>query len=171
MIRISWMLVCLAVFFHLSAKASENLFTVECRNPGSLTEAVVGGKPALSIQGTGIGNGTVKLKTGAWPEVIVLRAYFRGLESLTVTAGSLKWTAELQSHGDHRSLLTLWEDGKQRPGISSDSPYWTEVRCFDSTGKPVTGLPEAGGWVELRIPGKLIDHQKSFQIAWIDFYR
>ena len=104
----------------------------------------------LSIRGQGIGRATVKCPPGQQPREMIVRAYLRGLESLTIANEHVKWQAAVLSHGDYASLLNLWQDGKEGPPLTKASPYWTAIHRFDATGKPCAGLPPAGGWFELR---------------------
>ena len=50
----------------------------------------------------------------------------------------------------------LSKDGKEKK-VEKDSPYWTEIRGFDSTGKPVPGLSGSGGYFEITLPKALLD--------------
>ena len=120
---------------------------------------------------TGIGGATMKIKDGKWPEKVVLRLQLKGLESLTISNGKITLSASVLSHSGNPRLLDVVEDGKEKK-VGKDSPYWTEIRGFDSTGKPVTGLPGNGGYFEITLPKALLDGQpKSLDLEWIDFYR
>ena len=56
--------------------------------------------------------------------------------------------------------------------MEKNSPYWTEIRGFDSTGKPVAGLPGNGGYFEMHAAqGPAGRPAKSLELKWIDFYR
>ena len=69
------------------------------------------------------------------------------------------------------TLLDIVEDGKEKK-VGKDSPCWMEIRGFDSTGKPLTGLPGNGGCFEITLPRALLEGQpKNLDLGWIDFYR
>ena len=108
---------------------------------------------------------------GKWPTTVVLRLHLSGLEFLTISNGTIKLTASVLSHSGNPRLLDVVEDGKEKK-VEKDSPYWTEIRGFDSTGKPMPGLPGKGGYFEITLPKALLDGQpKSLELGWIDFYR
>ena len=120
---------------------------------------------------SGIGGATVTLTEGKWPTTVVLRLHLSGMESLTISNGKIKLSASVLSHSGHSRLLAVVEDGKEKK-VEKGSPYWTEVRAFDSTGKPVPGLPGSGGYFEITLPKALLEGQpKSLNLEWIDFYR
>ena len=146
-------------------------FGIECQKPDTLTEATVAGKPLLSINGGGIGRATVTCKLEQWPQPIVLRAYLRGLEALTIANELVEWKASVLSHSGHATLLHLWQDGKEGPALTKDSPHWIEIRRLGPDGKPVAGLPPDGGWFELCIPQALLTEKRVLKLSWIDFYR
>ena len=102
---------------------------------------------------------------------VVVRLRLMGLESLTVSNGKTLLSASVLSHSGNPRLLDVVEDGKEKK-VGKDSPYWAEMRGFDSTGKPVTGLPGKGGYFEITLPKALLEGQpKSLEVEWIDFYR
>ena len=48
----------------------------------------------------------------------------------------------------------------------------TEIKVLDAHGKPANGLPEKGGYFEIRLPKALLENQpKCLELGWIDFYR
>jgi hypothetical protein len=45
-----------------------------------------------------------------------------------------------------------------------------ELATKDATGKPIKGLPDKGGYFEIRLPKALLEnHPKSLKLGWIDF--
>jgi hypothetical protein len=144
---------------------------IECQKPGTLTELTDGGATVLSIKGDGIGRATVNCAADPWPQPIILRAYLRGMESLTIANDRLEWKTSVLSHSGHPTLLHLWQDTKEGPALTTDSPYWTEIRRLGPDGKPVAGLPPDGGWFELCIPQALLTETRQLKVGWIDFYR
>jgi len=146
-------------------------FRIECQKPDTLTEATVAGKPLLSINGGGTGRATVTCNLEQWPQPIILRAHLRGLEALAIANELVEWKAAVLSHSGHPTLLHLWQDGKEGPALTKDSPHWIEIRRLGPDGKPVAGLPPDGGWFELCIPQALLTDTRVLKLSWIDFYR
>jgi hypothetical protein len=100
----------------------------------------------------------------------VLRLRLKGLEFLTIFNGTIKLSASVVSHSGNPRLLHVVEYGKEKK-VEKDSPYWTEIRAFDSAGKPVPGLTGSGGCFEITLPKALLEgHPKSLNLEWIDFY-
>ena len=122
-------------------------------------------------QGGGMGHATVACDPQPKPQEIILRAYLRGLESLTIANEHVQWKASVLSHSGHPTLLHLWQDGKEGPALTKDSPYWAEIRRLGADGKPVAGLPPEGGWFEMRVPPALLTNARELKLDWIDFYR
>ena len=144
---------------------------IECQKPGTLTEQSADGKTLLTLKGDGIGRATVSCDEDPWPQPIVLRAYLRGLESLTIANERVEWKASVLSHSGHPTLLHLWQDTKEGPALTNDSPYWSEIRRLGPDGKPVAGLPPDGGWFEVDIPKAILANTRQLKVGWIDFYR
>ena len=144
---------------------------IECQQPDSLTAETTATNTVLTINGRGIGRATVTCGHEEWPQAIILRAKLRGLESLTIANERVEWRASVLSHGNHATLLHLLQDGKEGPPLERTSPYWVEIQRLDPNGKPATGLPQEGGWFEIRLPRALLTDAKSLKLAWIDFYR
>lgn len=93
-----------------------------------------------------------------------LRAYLKGLESLAIGSGDLKLKISVLSHSGHPTLLTLWQGGKEGLPLTKASPYGCEVRRLGLDGKQVAGLPQEGGWFELRIPAKLLENTRELKL-------
>jgi hypothetical protein len=143
-------------------------FEIVCKQAGTLTATAIDGRTALVIRDqSGIGHATVRRPSAPWPEPLVLRAYLRGLEHLAISNGRVKLSAQVSA----MHLLHLWKDGKEGPQVGKDSPYWTEIRIFDATGKRVQGRTTADGWFELVIPKAMLGESKELNFDWIDFYR
>ena len=114
---------------------------------------------------SGIGGATITLAKGKWPTTVVLRLHLRGLESFSASNSKIKLSASVASHGGNPKRLYLTEDGKEK------QPE-TEIKVLDAAGKPVKGLPDKGGYFEIRLPNALLEGQpKSLELGWIDFYR
>ena len=122
---------------------------------------------------SGIGGAKIQPGPNGWPKKkrLVVRLYLRGLESLSISNGKVRLAVEVQSHGERRQLLHLWE-GKKETSLDAKSPYWTKARVFNADDKPTKGSPEKGGYLEMPIPRVLLkDNPESLEIRWIDFYR
>ena len=128
---------------------------------------------------SGIGRAEIAPEGTAWPKKVVVRLYLRGLESLDVSVGDPsveggRLHAEVQSHDGHARLLEYAVGGEQPKPVEKGSLTWCEIGAFDAQGKPITGLPEAGGYFEITLPPALgLSKSKTapLRINWIDFYR
>ncbi len=140
-------------------------------NRESFTEKSVDGKTIITIRGKGIGRAKLALAPDRKPQETILRIYLRGLESLVIANDRLQWKASVSSHGGHTVLFNLWQDGKEGPPLTKDSPYWAEILRLRHESKPVAGLPPAEEWFELRIPPVLMNNARELRFEWIDFYR
>jgi acetyl esterase len=123
------------------------------------------------ISQSGIGGATITMNSGKWPATVTLRFHLRGLELLSISNGKIKLSGSVLSHSGNPRLLHVDEDGKEKK-VKKDSPYWTEIRVLDASGKPTDGLPGKGGYFEMTLPKALLESQpKSLGLGWIDFYR
>jgi hypothetical protein len=147
-------------------------FEINCREPGTLTVANQDGRGVITILGgRGIGESTIQLSAGTWPEEMILRAYLGGLESLKISAGNITLSASVLSHSGNPVLLHLDRDGKEGPQLGMDSPYWMEIKTINADGKRISGAPPKGGWFEMAVPNKLLAGAGELKVFWIDFYR
>lgn len=114
---------------------------------------------------SGIGGATITTTSGKWPTTVILRLHLSGLESFAISSGKIKLTGSVLSHSGNTKRLYLTEDGKERES-------GTEIEILDAAGKPIKGLPDKGGYFEIRLPKVLFESQpKSLDLGWIDFYR
>jgi len=145
---------------------------IECKEAGTLSATIEGGKTVLAIKGgSGIGRGTVRRGVEPWPQEVVVRAYLGGLEHLAISCGGVTLSASVLSHSGNRRLLHLKKDGKEGPPLEKGSPYWMEIQTLDAAGKPVKGLPPKGGRFEMAVPKALLAEARELGLEWIDFYR
>jgi type 1 glutamine amidotransferase len=120
---------------------------------------------------SGIGGATVERTADHWPDHLAVRLHLGGLESLSVSNGTLQWTASVLSHSGNPRLLAVVEDGVEK-AVDRASPFWTEIQVLDAEGKPQQGLPTAGGCFEVPLPAALWkDDPQAIELRWIDFYR
>ena len=166
-------LACMSLLpFHLHAEEAAKPLAFDTHDgPDSLTEESADGKTVLTIRGKGIGRSKLALDPDRKPQETILRIYLRGLESLAIGNDRVQWKASVSSHSGHATLLHLWQDGKEGPALTKDSPYWAEIQRLGPDGKPAAGLPPAEGWFELRIPEVLLKDSRELKFEWIDFYR
>lgn len=119
----------------------------------------------------GIGAATVECPDNAWPDVVVIRIYLRGLESFSISSEQGKLISSVLSHGDHQQLQHLSRAGSDAAAVSPGDAAWMPIRMFDATGKEIRRLPEANGFFELTVPKPLIASSRRIDLSWIDFYR
>ena len=119
----------------------------------------------------GIGAADITLKSGAWPDSLLIRLHLRGLESFKVSDGTTTVGASVSSHGDH-AVRVYRGQGNAEKGIKKGSPFWTEIRAFGAGGKPVGKVPLNHGYFEVTVPKAFLNSQtKTIKLEWIDFYR
>jgi hypothetical protein len=156
------------------AKTTQRAAPLQVVSPETspVTVTAEGERAVITIQdGRGIGRTTLRRNLEHWPATVVVRAYLRGLESLTISAGAVKLSASVLSHSGHPTVAHLWREGQEGPPLKPKSPYWLDIRRLDTKGQPVNSLPPKGGCFELTIPQKLLDQAATFELNWIDFYR
>ena len=147
-------------------------FQIHGKNPGAVTVGGTGEQAILTIQDArGIGSATIRRADGQWPQKVVVHAQLRGLEHFAITSGDVKLAASVLSHSGNQRLLNLWREGKEGPQLTRESEHWMEIRTLDADGKPITGLPPAGGFFAMTIPHVLLAEAKDVRLDWIDFYR
>lgn len=151
------------------SQESGSAFTVTTKKPEDRVKVQLERDTAIfdvSSQ-SGIGGATITLANGKWPTTVVLRLHLHGMESVAVSNGKIKLTGSVLSHNGNTKRLYLSEVGKEgerEPG--------TEIKVFDTAGKPINGLPGDGGYFEITLPKALLEGQpKSLELGWIDFYR
>ena len=113
---------------------------------------------------TGIGKTTLTRTAKEWPTAVVLRLHLKGLEGFRASNGRVTVGAEVPSSG---GKPRTWQniEGKEQPIAMS-------VKAVDAKGKPMAGLPPAGGYFEVVLPpAVLAADAKTITINWIDFYR
>jgi hypothetical protein len=142
-------------------------FDIQCRKRDDrVTATGEGDRVVFDIASpSGIGGARVIRKGTAWPGALVLRLHLAGLESLSVTHGTVTLSASVLSHGDFARHVQWTPDHVEvlDPGL---------LRAFTADGQPTAMLPGKGGWFELTIPKAVLKHAgEKLEINWIDFYR
>ena len=119
------------------------------------------------VSPSGIGGTTVELSRGSWPSKVVVRLHLRGLEQFTSSSGRAKLDGSMLSHSGNTRRLTVREQGKDGEQRFNDA-----IQVFNAEGKPIDGLPPAGGYFEVTLPKPMLEGQpKSLYMGWIDFFR
>jgi hypothetical protein len=104
--------------------------------------------------------------------MIVFRLRLSGLERLLVGNGRATLSVSVTSSGDHRTSMSLTEEGKQAVPIDRRSPYWMEIRVLDAQGRPTRDIPLKDGVFEVTLPQALLaSNPPTITLDWIDFYR
>ncbi len=120
---------------------------------------------------SGIGAAVVERSRGQWPAQVVVRLHLGGLESFRAETQRAALSLSVLSHAENERLMKL-SVNDQAQQIKPGTPTGVEVRAFDAQGKPVEGLPPAGGWFEVRLPGVMFrNNPAAVRLGWIDFYR
>ena len=121
---------------------------------------------------SGIGGATITREGERWSGSIILRLRLRGLERLRIGTGKAILSASVSSSGDHRTILSLSEGGKEEVSIERRSPYWTEISILDAQGHPAREIPLKDGVFEVTLPHALFaSNPPTITLDWIDFYR
>lgn len=117
----------------------------------------------------GIGDATVTLVDGAWPDAITLRFHLEGLEQMQFVYGNT--VAGLSVTTQNMLLQGAAVDGSPIEAIDETSRYWMAVSFLDRNGNAVDS-PAAGGVIEVQAPADFFEGAHAeFTINWIDFYR
>ncbi len=117
----------------------------------------------------GIGDATVKLIKGTWPQAILMRFHLQGLEQLLFTYDET--AAGLSVNTAHMVLQGVSSNGSAPEPIDEGSIYWMDVTFLDRKGD-IVEAPVAGGVIEVRAPADyLAGEYDTFTISWIDFFR
>lgn len=118
---------------------------------------------------SGIGIATVERRTDSWPEKLILRFPFKGLERFKIVADKIKLNASISSHD---GTVRIWKDDLEREPLDAKSPYWIKIKILDRNGAAIQKATPRDGVIQIELPKKLFENSPaSFQIEWIDFYR
>jgi hypothetical protein len=121
---------------------------------------------------SGIGGSKIANDGERWPGKIILRLRLHGLERLQIGNGKELITASISSNGDHPTILSLMEEGKEEVPIDRSSPFWTEIRILDAQDHPAGKIPLEDGVFEVTVPRPLVaSNPPTLTLDWIDFYR
>ena len=117
-------LTCLVVLMAGRAHSEEPLgrFQVTTRKADDrVTVGLQGDRAIFTVTSpSGIGGATITREGERWPGSIILRLHLRGLERLRIGNGKMILSASVSSSGDHRTILSFSEGGKEE--VSDRSP-------------------------------------------------
>ncbi|MBE2225654.1 MAG: hypothetical protein IAF02_29225 [Anaerolineae bacterium] len=146
-------------------------FEVVVRKDGDEVETAVADNIAIFdiYSQIGIGDATVALTSGEWPDTILFRVYLSGLEEFKFAYGETEVKVAVSSSGENQVLESVTKNGEAQP-ISEDSPYYMPIRIESDNGE--LGIPLEDGYFEIEAPADfLAGEYGSFAISWVDFYR
>lgn len=146
--------------FKISTKRSEDRIAIVESKHGTI----------LTVHSpSGIGRATIERLTDSWPEKLVLRLPFKGLEHFKISSDKLKLNASVSSQD---GTIRIWKDGMEDVPLDAKSPYWIKLQVLDSKGVLTKTLPLRDGAIQVELPKQLLESIPStFQVEWIDFYR
>lgn len=146
--------------YHVSSNRPSAQVTVSNEQSSAIVEV---------YSDNGIGNATVRLVSGEWPDSILMRFHLQGLESLQFSYGET--VVGLSVNTQNRILQGVSVGGVAIEAIDEGSDYWMSVTFLDRKGTAVDA-PAAGGVIEVEAPADFLKREDSeFTINWIDFYR
>lgn len=118
---------------------------------------------------TGIGSAKFELESGAMPGEIVVRLHLKGLEEVRLVSAEDSLSASVSSSDSSRLNQKIISPGSEMP-LLPGHPLWMEIEIV--SGQPEKKIPLEEGYFEIRLPKEFIRKAgRSFEIAWIDFYR
>jgi len=169
-------LACLIVFIAGTAHSEEpqSPFQVTTRKADDRVLVRLHGDQAdfTVMSPSGIGGAAITREGERWPGSIILRLRLRGLERLRIGNGKVTLSASVSSGGDHQTILSFSEGGKEEVPIDRSNPYWTEISILDAQGHPTSEIPLRDGVFEITLPHALfVSKPPTITLDWIDFYR
>lgn len=118
---------------------------------------------------SGIGQATIERLTDSWPEKLILRFPFKGLEQFKIVADKIKLIGSISSHD---GTIRVWKDGHESTPLDSKSAYWLKIHILDRNGAATKRIPLSDGVIQIELPKKLLEGSPAnIQVEWIDFYR
>lgn len=166
-----WHLALLPILGMIATVDETDRFKISTKRSEDRIEIVEGKQVATLIvhSPSGIGKATIERLDDAWPEKLLLRFPFRGLESLKISAGKLKLNASVSSHD---GTVRVWKDDLEDKLLDAKSPYSLKIQILDRKGNATQKLPLHEGVIQIELPKNLLENAPAtFQVEWIDFYR
>jgi hypothetical protein len=117
---------------------------------------------------SGIGAARATILSAAQPEAIELRLHLQGLEEFRFAYGEQVITIAVPSVGQGAARATVVQAEGGEVALTSESPYWMEVRV--EQGDPGSATPTPLFVVQAP-PDFLQRGERNFEVSWIDFYR
>jgi hypothetical protein len=118
---------------------------------------------------SGIGTATIEPDPETPLANILVRLHLQGLEGFHFSYDQTVITAQAPS-GRGDIPQSVRSSGGDETLITSDSPYWIDIRIVSEQATPQ--IPLDNGYFEVRLPEEFQRAgRRSFSIQWIDFYR
>jgi hypothetical protein len=118
---------------------------------------------------SGISQMVIERTDDKWPDAVVLRLRFNGLEFFQVTNSKVTLNVSVSTQN---GKARLWKDGQENTLLDAKSPYWMHVRMIGGDGKPSQAIPLKDGYFEMKLPKAFFEgNPKALTVDWIDFYR
>src|SRR5262249_14555092 len=119
----------------------------------------------------GISQAVIEREGEKWPDAVVLRLHFKGLESFRASNGKVTLDAAVAIQ-EGKVKVRLWKDGKEDAPLDEKGPLWTDIRIVGGDGKPARELPLKDRYFDVALPRAFFEgNPKSITVKWIDFYR
>jgi hypothetical protein len=136
-----------------------------------VTVSAEGETIVINVHSTsGIGTATIEAEPGAPLANILVRLHLQGLEGFHFSYDQTVITAQSPGSGRDDIPQSVRLSGGAETFITSDSPYWLDVRLVSD--QPTPQVPLDNGYFEVRLPEEFQRAgRRSFSIQWIDFYR
>jgi hypothetical protein len=154
-----------------SGAQGEPEYHVSSSRPSSQVAVTNDGNRAIVevFSENGIGNATVRLVSGEWPDSLFLRFHLQGLEGLQFLYGET--AVDVSVNTQAQVLQSVSRSGAAQQSVDDSSDYWMPVTFIDKTGTTVEA-PVPGGVIELLVPADFhTGEYPEFTMNWIDFYR
>ena len=110
---------------------------------------------------TGIGNAEIKLTSGQWPEIVLIRVHKPGLESFKFSYPDTVVEVSVPSTDDRKVLRSVMQIGKDIEPAGEETEFFMAVE-----------MDEQKNWIQVQSPAGF--HQLNpdeLRIDWIDYYR
>jgi hypothetical protein len=146
-------------------------FTITTKhNDDRVDVSIDRGTATFSIQSPcGISKAVIERKSKAWPDAIVLRLHFKGLEHFELSNGKVTLRASVSSH-DHK--VRVWKPGQEDVPLDATDPLWMNVRVVRKDGKLLVKPPLTDAYFEMHLPKLFFEENpRLITLTWIDFYR
>jgi hypothetical protein len=150
-------------------KVAEPAFAFKLRKPADSIIAGVDGKRAIILvtSASGIGDGTITLKAGQWPENVTLRFHhnkekgFTNLERIHLSTDRVQIEGSVKSSGKFRFFFL---DAKRTP-VGAEKPAREPAGVLNVT------VQERNGALEVTLPACLLIGSSELRLQWVNEFR